>query len=40
MNMEELFNESKQLIKINRSMKKDYKNILQGFITYLELRDK
>ena len=37
---EELFNESKELIRINRSMKKDYKNILQGFITYLELRDK
>ena len=30
----------KELIRINRSMKKDYKNILQGFITYLELRDK
>ena len=38
--MEELFSESKKLIKSNRSMKKDYKNILQGFITYLELRDK
>ena len=36
----ELFNKSKELIKNNRSMNKDYKNILKGFITYLELRDK
>ena len=38
--MNELFNESKKLIKSNKSMKKEYKNILQGLVTYLELRDK
>ena len=36
----ELFNECKELIKTNRSMNKNYKDILKGFITYLELRDK
>lgn len=38
--MTKLFNESKYLINNNKFIKKEYKNILNGFITYLELRNK
>ncbi len=38
--MEDLFDESKKKIKLTKSIPQNYKNILYGFIIYLELREK
>ena len=37
--MNELFEESKKLVMKNRNIPTYYKEILLGFITYLEIRD-